>query len=906
MNVTQIDAVKRFLGSKTRPDLASLYSADMEVQVIVGQDGGERINKTYNGHTWTGYTDGIQTWKPFRIPRNARTEPEYDLSTTMSFDLEKHAEGIGMTGWDWKNRCSKWVAFDFDAMTGHSENHVKRLTNQELQNIKSIVSNVPWVTIRKSTGGQGLHLYVFVDNVPTANHTEHAALARGIIGKLIAITGYDFESRVDICGSNMWVWHRKMLGTDGLELIKEGEVLTDIPPNWRDHLCVVSGKRKRSVPGFISDKSSEVEKLYDELSGQRNKVALDEEHKDLIKFLETNGCYWSYNQDDSMLIAHTFDLKQAHSELGMRGVFETIAQGSERGTDKNCFLYPLRNGGWAVRRYSPGVAEAPTWEQDGQGWTRCFLNVEADLKTAARRYGGREDTDGSFHFREVSMAAEAMQMLGINVPYSRSLSMSQANLKTLKDGKILFSIDFDPDKSLDSAMDDWLKKKGRLNKIFKPKISNQSNEIEVGNFDEIIRHLVTSNNENYGWTLKDDNGWRREPLEHIKIFLGTLGLDSKAIATALGSAISKCWTVVNKPFQPEYPGNREWNKDGAQLLFNPTINTDNLKYPNWTKVLEHCGQGLNEAISHDAWCKANGILNGADYLKCWIAALVQKPSEPLPYLFFYSYEENTGKSSFHEAISLLMSTNAVVRADYALTNNNGFNAEIEHAILCIIEETSLQQNRTAYNRIKDWVTARTISLHRKGSTPYTITNTTHWVQCSNDPSYCPIFSGDTRITMINVKPFEDVTDIIPKRELLEKLEYEAPDFLAELITLELPKPTSRLSLPIIVTSEKQAAADRNKDVLELFLEQECYKVDGSMVNYGELYDKFRSWMDPNEQYKWTKTKFGKEIVRYYPKGRDPKNGQFCIGNISMVKPISNQKLPRLVCYEDKLVPYANK
>ena len=367
MKVTKVEAIKAFLIGSTHVDLAELYSQNMEVQILVGQDGGERINKTYKGHNWTAYTDGLQTWKPFRIPYMANSNPEFDLSSTMDFDLTKHAEGIGMTGWDWIERKSKWVAFDFDSITGHSEAHEKKLTQNELDNIREIVSNIPWITIRKSTGGNGLHLYVFLDPVPTANHTEHAALARAIIGKVVALTGYDFTSRVDVCGGNMWVWHRKMAGTDGLKLIKQGTILDEIPPNWRDHLCVVTGRKKRSVPAFITDKgSSEIEEKYDQLSGQRAKIPLDESHKALIKYLDENGCYWSYDQDACMLIAHTHDLKTAHTSLNMRGVFNTIATGSEPGSDKNCFLYPLRNGGWSVRRYTPGVAEAPTWEQDGQ------------------------------------------------------------------------------------------------------------------------------------------------------------------------------------------------------------------------------------------------------------------------------------------------------------------------------------------------------------------------------------------------------------------------------------------------------------------------------------------------------------------------------------------------------------
>ena len=58
---------------------------------------------------------------------------------------------------------------------------------------------IPWVTVRKSTGGNGIHLYVFLPDVPTANHTEHAALARAVLGQMSALVGFDFKAKVDAC-----------------------------------------------------------------------------------------------------------------------------------------------------------------------------------------------------------------------------------------------------------------------------------------------------------------------------------------------------------------------------------------------------------------------------------------------------------------------------------------------------------------------------------------------------------------------------------------------------------------------------------------------------------------------------------------------------------------------------------
>ena len=93
---TPTEALRSFLNQRTHPDLACMYSYGMEVQVNVAQDDGEQIQQTsgYTGRIWSGYTDGLTTWKSFRIPWNAATEPEYnEENREMRFDLAAHAEG---------------------------------------------------------------------------------------------------------------------------------------------------------------------------------------------------------------------------------------------------------------------------------------------------------------------------------------------------------------------------------------------------------------------------------------------------------------------------------------------------------------------------------------------------------------------------------------------------------------------------------------------------------------------------------------------------------------------------------------------------------------------------------------------------------------------------------------------
>jgi len=430
--------------------------------------------------------------------------------------------------------------------------------------------------------------------------------------------------------------------------------------------------------------------------------------------------------------------------------------------------------------------------------------------------------------------------------------------------------------------------------------TNSEDETVINDFDASVRHMITAQAENYGWAIMSNGMWQLEPLTHVRAALRSMGVKENEITPIIGACILKSWKIVNRPFESEYPGNREWNRNAAQLRYTPTKDPENLKYEAWLKVLNHCGAGLNDAIRGDAWCRANSILTGGDYLKCWIASLFQKPAEPLPYLFFYG-PQNSGKSIFHESLSLLF-TRGANRADNALISQSGFNAELEGCVLAIVEEIDLNQNRQAYNRIKDWVTSRELAIHEKGKTPYHVVNTTKWVQTANDSRACPIFQGDTRITMCYVDTLDPI-EMIPKRELVEMLKAEASDFLAEVINLEIPKSPDRLNIPVIETADKlQASESTRGDVADYFTEM-CFYAPGYKVKYSTLHDKYVEWCVHNGCEPKKIRAFGKMLPAQFVKGRDMTDGaQWYIGNLSL-EPITEDmpKLRRLTVKDQELV-----
>jgi hypothetical protein len=150
----------------------------------------------------------------------------------------------------------------------------------------------------------------------------------------------------------------------------------------------------------------------------------------------------------------------------------------------------------------------------------------------------------------------------------------------------------------------------------------------------------------------------------------------------------------------------------------------------------------------------------------------------------------------------------------------------------------------------------------------------------------------------------DAMEKIPKKELLSRLEKEAPDFLAALIHLEIPPSNDRLNVPVINTTDKLEAEKSNRSPFEAFLEEFCYHVPGKMMTVAELHSAFTATLTPEMAQKFSKIEMNRQLPPHFPKGRNPKNSQFSIGNISL-EPFNPAVDPQgvvLVLEGEKLVP----
>jgi len=906
--VRTTEAIESFL--KTVPinyaqDLTSRCNGDMECQVMVDPTDGEPV---YNGNqlvknTWAVASEDLGTYKyhHVRVPRNAMSEPYFN-DNPLGFPLVRHVECVGMTGWNWKKKQSMWVGFDFDAITGHAQG--VGVSDDQLLKVKEAAATIPWVQVRRSTGGAGLHLYVFFDpqDAPDCeNHNVHAALARSVLGLMEREAGFDFRGNMDVLGGNMWVWHRKVSeANQGLSIIKDYDTFCpNLPSNWKDNLDVITGRHSKIRFSGIDSAD------YDSFEAQtssRVKIELDDTHKLIEERVHQMGYSIVWVPDHHCWQTHSKafqDLIEQYPEE-YQGFFKTLSAGKDMGKP-NCFAFPIKNGGLRITRFGRGAREHDTWNQESGDWTWTYFNRAPSLMQAANVFGGVEDPDGKgWVFTDFDDVSKVCNALGDELPLDKewltfygSSEGRKIILRPNKQAQLVLEIEKKKDDKLPKG---WIEKGRKFTRLARNAQTEGTREEEEVSFDDRVRALVDMNNEFSQWVVLNEEGeWIGQNKDNTRSALRIWTPDQ--VEETLGRLVIRNWKIVNVPFQPEYLGHRRWNRHAPQFAVTPGESGQDHRH--WDMIMDHCGQDLDSILKEDNWCREAGIHTGADYLRYWAALMMRDPYCKLPYLFFYG-PQNSGKSIFHEALSLLMS-GGVQFADEALKSKGNFNGEINAAVLCVVEETNLSSDgSSAYNRMKAWVTGEEILIHAKFQQPVQVKNTTHWVQTANDKNFCPIFPGDTRIVMMHV-PMLDGAEI-PKDTLLSKLRDEAPAFLRTLLELKLPDAPGRLRLPVLCTESKRLAEESVHTLLDQFIEEKCYRVPGAHVKLKDFYNAMKEWMTEDQKYTWTYPKVTDEFRQreILPFGRF-ENNVMCLGNVSLTPYQGDEQLSPLVRFRQKLV-----
>ena len=325
------------LHGHNNPDLLARWGVnphDLETQILCKKNGTPIEGGKFEA-------DG-EVFGPTRWPYDAMGEPNFS-NPPIQYIIRNRMRCIGSTWWNWKKRCSVGLGFDFDSLLDHGEG--VGISEHELKKIDAIETE--WLEVIRSTRGNGRHLYIwFQDPYPvTMNHDEHAALARAYIPLIAKYTGLDIEANVDCCGSVLWFHHENATPENrGYEVIKPATQILDrrfVPPNWKDHLEVVSGGRSKvRVQGWTADGTQTSGDELDEMTEAFARVELEEIHMKVLEALEQTGHSSLWVHDHHLWQGHTAGLKDVFEDFAerghpLKGIYETTSQDTDPGKP-NC------------------------------------------------------------------------------------------------------------------------------------------------------------------------------------------------------------------------------------------------------------------------------------------------------------------------------------------------------------------------------------------------------------------------------------------------------------------------------------------------------------------------------------------------------------------------------------------
>jgi hypothetical protein len=790
------EGIANFLNNRVAdsPFLLSRYSIDLETQVMCDTDGepGDRSGT---------YTDGEQTWGNKRWPAQAGTDPKlYDPELT--FSPADHVERVGTTWWNFATKKSVAVGIDIDAAEGHAEGTT---TNEEaeIDEIVGRLKSLDYVTVVRSTGGKGLHVYVFFneDTQPDArNHHEHTVVARKTLKLISDDIGYDLRSHVDCVGSVFWIWAAKSPADHpGFSVVKEGTLL--------------DGTRLAGIelpsPHVKGKNATDFEV-----------TELDADHKRILEAISAQPYYFNMRHDMNLVHTHTCAIRDAIDQgLEIRGEFETSSNGSDPGT-ANCFMAPQPGGVFRVYRFGQSQHE-PSWTfANGKNW--CYLNDEAAPEEIVSRHA--EKYQAGKYLLTPAGAKELAASLG--EPFSGSVPDDV--WAVINKGLVEF-------RSKKGA-DGW-KKSGNIHSVtVTPKQKGNLRDRLLRQCDETIR-FVTQGGNPRGWYHKLDNGDWLEHKNYNELACIVKERFGEFADRAHSMMMQNPWDLVRLPFQPEYPGQRCWNRDAPQLKVEPADSGG--EHPHFDMILEHVGHDLDEAVQTSDWCRKANILSGADYLRTWLACLIHHTDQPLPYIFLAG-PQNSGKSIVHEACKFLF-TGGITSANSALTSQ--FNAELSGCFLVYIEERDLADKRyNAYEKIKEWVTGRELLVTEKYATPTTVPNFLHFIQMANNTSHLPLEDGDTRIVAIDVPALKNP---VPKAIMEQELRKEAPRFLRTLLNTVVPDPIDRLRIPALRTRTKELMERKAMSPVMAFRKEAVYDCPGHKIEFSKFIDAYAAFCESN-------------------------------------------------------------
>lgn len=842
--------------------LLDKWHIDLETQINVRAGSADEADSD-RVNMWS---NGVHTWKHIRWPYNAKTTPNF-RDFEPQFPLSEYAEFIGTTWWNWKTKESEAVVFDFDSI----KNHASGLLQGELDQLLDRLLTLDYVTVYRSRSGNGFHVLVCFEKgkrPSVQNHDEHSDVAKVTLDKMGKDLKIDFTDKVDCYGMIGWIWSTKT-GDDGFEMIQVAE--RDLTVDDIDDWTLLPSKRLNKRPKIVAYNEDGQEIEGNHIIGfDQEEIALDKVHIDIITALENSGWSFSHVQEHNLFHTHTAALRKVHRELSLKGPFATIASGE--GNEKpNCFIRPLKGGGFAVYRFGKGVPEHQIWDQSKSS-TWCTFNQGVPPHKIIVRMGGEYIAEKKhYEFDDHEMVMKCCDVLGNRVPL-KLLEGREYAIGITGRGCVVKCYCENDEKP--GECDGWQRVRGYFKKVL-----TRLEELDVDSIlthvDQVCRFTVRDG-KSHGWVSNTAAGWTEcSESEAKRITRHNVGGQEATLFMDIAAAYP--WTMTSEPFKPEVLPGRKWNRGAAQLV--AQCATRSGPHPHWDKMLAHIGQSWDDPIAADPFMQKYGIFDGADYLRAWIACTIRHPESPLPYIFLVG-PQNTGKSLCHEVLRECI-VDGVVHGGPALVSAAAFNGELEGKVLAAIDELDLSEHKHVAARVKAWTNSTYFTVHRKGHQPYDIRNYLHFMQSANEIHALPIEQGDTRVAVGWVPRFTGVE--IPKEVFIQNCIDELPNFLYTLGTMRLPPTVGRTRLPVVSTEIKEEILDSTTPPVLEFIRENYFPIDGQYVPLKEAYDAYSTWAGNRNDKPVSLNEFKMQLAHKFPVYKGPRGRTYSIGNLSIDK-----------------------
>lgn len=136
---------------------------------------------------------------------------------------------IGQSGWNYIQQTVAHVCYEFDLA---SEHKTTGISAEELAEVREALSALPYVEVRLSTGGNGLHVRIRLTHpVPAPTRAEYQATLRHVFAYLCEQQpDLGLQQKIDpmaLGRGNLWIWSNRMTA-DSFRLLSAATETLDI------------------------------------------------------------------------------------------------------------------------------------------------------------------------------------------------------------------------------------------------------------------------------------------------------------------------------------------------------------------------------------------------------------------------------------------------------------------------------------------------------------------------------------------------------------------------------------------------------------------------------------------------------------------------------------------------------